>query len=78
MVVKSLDSSTNQQDSLLPLQRVAIEVKIAGPFATVDLDLTYLNPSADCALEATYEFPLEKSTLLAKLVAELDGKTIEA
>ena len=78
MVVKSLDTSTNPQDSLLPLQKVAIDVKVAGPFATVDLDLTYLNPSTDCALEATYEFPLEKSTLLAKLVAELDGKTIEA
>ena len=77
MVVKSLDSA-NRQDSLLPLQKVAIDVLIAGPFATVDLDLTYLNPSADCALEATYEFPLEKGTLLAKLVAKLDDKTIEA
>lgn len=57
---------------------MAINVKLAGGFATVDLDLSYINPSTDCALEATYEFPLEKSTLLAKLEAELDGKKIEA
>lgn len=57
---------------------MAIDVIIDGAFATCDLDLTYLNPSSDCALEATYEFPLEKNTLLAKLTAELNGKTIEA
>ena len=49
-----------------------------GAFATVDLDLIYLNPSHDTTLEACYEFPLEKTTLLAKLTAEIDGKTIEA
>ena len=29
-------------------------------------------------MEATYEFPLEKNTLLAKLTAELNGNKIEA
>ena len=47
------------EDSLLPLQKVAIDAKVDGAFATIDLDLTYLNPSQESALEATYEFPLE-------------------
>ena len=29
-------------------------------------------------MEATYEFPLEKGTVLSKLVAQIDGKTVEA
>ena len=40
--------------------------------------MVYINPSTDCALEVTYEFPLEKTTLLSKLFAELNGQTIEA
>ena len=55
-----------------------IDVIIEGAFATCDLDLVYSNPSSDCALEATYEFHLEKNTLLAKLTAELNGQTVEA
>ena len=55
------------------MQAVTINVKIEAGFATVDLDLVYINPSTDCALEATYEFPLEKTTLLSKLFAELNG-----
>ena len=51
---------------------------IEAGFATCNLDLTYRNPSADCALEATYEFHLEKHTLLAELRAELNGKIVEA
>ena len=29
-------------------------------------------------MEATYEFPLEKTTVLSKLLATIDGKTVEA
>ena len=65
-------------ECLLPLQKVDIDVIIEGSFATCDLDLVYSNPSPDCALEATYEFHLEKNTLLAKLTAELNGHTVEA
>ena len=47
-------------------------------FATMDLDLVYKNPSKEDALEATYQFPLSPTTLLASLEAELNGKTIVA
>ena len=44
----------------------------------MDIELRYLNPSKEYTLEASYEFPLEKKTLLSKLVACIGGKTIEA
>ena len=44
----------------------------------MDLNLAYLNPSKECALEANYEFPLDKTMLMAKLVADINGRTIEA
>eukprot|EP00354_Favella_ehrenbergii_P008209 CAMPEP_0170464244 /NCGR_PEP_ID=MMETSP0123-20130129/9047_1 /TAXON_ID=182087 /ORGANISM="Favella ehrenbergii, Strain Fehren 1" /LENGTH=70 /DNA_ID=CAMNT_0010729865 /DNA_START=319 /DNA_END=531 /DNA_ORIENTATION=+ len=43
-----------------------------------DIELTYVNPSETETFECSYEFPLEKSTVLAKLVASLDGRTVEA
>ena len=58
MFIKSQLNKT-AQDGLLPLNSVQIDVIIEGAFATCDLDLEYRNPSSDCALEATYEFPLE-------------------
>ena len=78
MVVKPDPSCEDQTERILPLQKVGIDVNIQGAFATVDLELIYLNPSTDTTLEACYEFPLEKNTLMAKLIAEIDGKTIEA
>ena len=75
MLVKGINGG---EDSLLPLQKVAIDAKVDGAFATINLDLTYLNPSQESALEATYEFPLDEKTLLAKLTAELNGMTVEA
>jgi len=72
MVIKPLFEA-GDKDGLLPLQAVTINVKIDAGFATVDLDMVYVNPSTDCALEATFEFPLEKTTLLSKLFAELNG-----
>ncbi len=47
-------------------------------FATLDLDLVYVNPSKEHAVEATYQFPLSPTTLLASLEAEMNGKTIIA
>ena len=78
MIVKPDSANSDKPDGILPLQKVGIDVKIEGAFATVDLDLIYLNPSHSSTLEACYEFPLEKTTLLSKLTAEINGKTIEA
>ena len=63
---------------MLPLQAVEIDANIRAGFAVVDLNLEYKSPSTDNALELTFEIPLEKTTLLSKLVATVNGKTIEA
>lgn len=63
---------------MLPLQAVEIDANIRAGFAVVDLNLEYKSPSIDNALELTFEIPLEKTTLLSKLVATVNGKTIEA
>lgn len=63
---------------LVPLKKVDIKCMLSNGLALLNLDLTYVNPAEDIALEATYEFPLEKTTVLAKLVASIDGKTIVA
>ena len=65
------------QDRLLPLKEVFISAKAAGAMATIDVCLDYLNPYENSALEATYEFPLKKSMLVANLEAEIDGRTVE-
>ena len=78
MYVKPLAENSADSECLLPLTKVDIDVMIEAGFATCDLDLTYQNPSSDCSLEATYEYLLEKNTLLAELKAELNGKIVEA
>ena len=50
MIVKGADRSDN---ALLPLKSVDIKGKLSGMFATVDINLVYVNPSK-YALEATY------------------------
>ena len=63
---------------LLPLKDVFVSAKASGAFAIVDVNLTYINPSQSSAIEATYEFPLEKHMIVGKLEAEIDGSKIEA
>ncbi len=63
---------------MLPLKKVNAICEISGSVATLNLDLVYFNPSETETYECTYEFPLEKKTVLSKLVATIDGKTVEA
>ena len=63
--------------SLVPVKKVDIKCLLSGAIATLNVDLVYLNPSEEDTLETTYEFPLEKGTFLSKLVARIDGKTVE-
>ena len=64
-------------DYILPLRKIGIEAIIEGAFTTVYLDITYLNPG-DSNLEASYEFPLDKKTLVAELTATINDKTVKA
>ena len=63
---------------LVPLKKVDIKCKLLGGLATLDLVFDYINPSDEFPLESTYEFPLEKTTVLSKFIFSIDGKTVEA
>ena len=63
---------------LVPLKKVDVKCLIQGAIATLNVDLVYVNPSEEETMEATYEFHLEKGTVLSKLVAQIDGKSVEA
>ena len=60
----------------MPLQAVKVRSELRGPTAVTDVELTYINPSAENPLECTYMFPLEKTTILSKFEAVIDGRTI--
>ena len=62
---------------LLPLNKVDIKSMLRGATAFTNVELTYLNPNLESALECTYVFPLEKTTLLAKFEAIIDDKVVE-
>ena len=61
---------------LLPLKRVAVKSRIHGATAVTNVELTYVNPSAECPLECTYVFPLEKNTVLANFEAIIDQTVV--
>ena len=63
---------------MLPLKKVTANCDISGSVATLSLDLVYFTPSETDTYECSYEFPLVKKTVLSKLVAQIDGKTVEA
>ena len=62
---------------MVPLKEVDVKATLEGAYATVHFDMTYVNPSTS-PIECTYEFPLEKETLLSNLSVSTDDKTIEA
>ena len=66
------------KDEILPLKKVDIKCDILGAMASLNIELHYTNPSEDNPVEATYEFPLDKLVVVSKLMATIDGKTIEA
>ena len=83
MWIKYTDkNSTSEQiedeDYLLPLKEVSIQGSLEGPLATLNIDMTYVNESQDDAIECTYEFPMDKDTVLGSLVANIDDKEIVA
>jgi len=62
----------------VPLKDVNIQGVLEAGHATLDVKLTYVNIGDDCPIECTFEFPLEKQTVVSKLVAQIDDKIIEA
>ena len=62
------------EEMLLPFKSVRIVGVLEGPVATLDIDLIYVNPEQDHPVECSYEFPLDKETIFAKLVCTIDDK----
>ena len=61
---------------MVPLKKVEVKATLEGALASVDFNMTYVNPG-DKPIECTYEFPLESETLLSKLIAYVEDKVIE-
>ena len=70
--------AANKEEYLLPLKSVAIEGRIEGPIVTLDIDMTYVNQSADNPIECTYEFPFDKETIVSNLIAKIGDKEVVA
>jgi len=46
--------------------------------ALIDVQLSYVNNEDTNPIECTFEFPIEKSTIVNKLVAQIGDKVVEA
>ena len=65
-------------DMMLPFKNVKINGVIEGPIVTLDIDLTYQNPENNSPIECSYEFPLNKETIFAKLICRIEDNFVEA
>ena len=63
---------------LLPFTKVKIRGVLEGPIATLDIELTYVNPDTVNPIECSYEFPLDKDTIFAKLLCKIGDEEVEA
>ena len=73
----TLSAKEGDEKVLVPLTKVSVKSVLQGPMATVEVELSYVNPTQNTPLECTYMFPLEKTSFLAKLEACIDDRTIE-
>ena len=55
---------------------MAIQGCLEGSLATLDIQLSYLNESEEHPIECTYEFPLDKESILTNLVARIGDKEV--
>lgn len=79
MYTKFVDPQLKQERQLLvPLQDVTINGSLEAGHAILDVQLTYSNIGDENPIECTFEFPLEKTTVVSQLIAQIDDKVIEA
>ena len=62
---------------LIPLTSVSITSELRGAFATTDVDMNFINPTSDSSYECTFTFPKDKTTILSKFTAMIEGREIE-
>ena len=67
-----------ERQLLVPLKDVDIQGVLEAGHAILDVQLTYANISDENPIECTFEFPLEKTTVVSKLIAQIEDKVIEA
>ena len=58
------------EPKLVPLKDVLINAVLEGPLATIDFEMTYINPGEN-PIKATYEFPLNEETILSSLTVQI-------
>jgi len=63
---------------LVPLKAVKATVVLDSGITKLDLELTYTNLDDKSPIETTFEFPLENTIVLSKLVATIDDRVVEA
>lgn len=79
MYMKYVDPELKYERQLLvPLKDVDIQGVLEAGHAILDVQLTYANISDENPIECTFEFPLEKTTVVSKLIAQIEDKVIEA
>jgi Ca-activated chloride channel family protein len=64
---------------MVPLKDIQISARIEASVATIDAQMTYTNPTkGESPVECSFEFPIDKSTFVSKLVCQIDDKIVEA
>ena len=59
------------------MKSVEIKGKLEGGLVILEIDLIYLNEDETHPLECAYEFPIEKDTVIGKLVAKIGDSEVE-
>ena len=66
---------------LVPLKNVDIKGRLEDGVAHISAHMFYVNEHSEDSskpLECSFEFPIEESTVVSKLIATINDKTIEA
>ena len=72
------EQNSASKQLLVPLTDVQIKGVLEAGHATIDVQLTYQNLGTDSPIECTFEFPVDKQTLVSKIIAQIDDRVIEA
>lgn len=67
-----------EQQALVPLKSVNIQGTLEAGHANLCMQLTYVNAGASNPIECTFEYPIEASTVVSKLIAQIDDRIVEA
>jgi hypothetical protein len=60
----------------VPLKHVSVQGVLEAGHSVINVYLSYANTSDTNPIECTFEFPLEDSTVVSKLEAEIDNRFI--